>query len=95
MEIKRKCERKINKKKVTLVQKTLMSAKGRIKKSKHKSSRVEIERRRLITSHIEKEIREGRSRKIKNNIEKLRQDGGGVKEDTFWEFRKRMKGKRQ
>ena len=62
MEIKRKCERKISKKKVTLVQKTLMSAKGRIKKSKHKSSRVEIERRRLITSHIEKEIREGRSR---------------------------------
>ena len=33
-------------------------------------------------------------RQIKKTIENLRRTGGGVKEETFWEFRRKFTGRK-
>ena len=34
-----------------------------------------------------------RANNIRETIEKIRKNGGGVKEETFWEFRRKITGK--
>ena len=79
MEIKRKCQRKMNRQQTSRKQKILMSAKRRIKKSSSRSKQIEKERRRLLTRHVERDMHEKRSRRIKETIESLRMNGEGVK----------------
>ena len=95
MEIKRKCQRKMNRQQTSRKQKILMSAKRRIKKSSSRSKQIEKERRRLLTRHVERDMHEKPSRRIKETIESLRRNGGGVKEETFWEFRRKLTGKKE
>ena len=69
-----------------------MAAKRRIKKINIKASKIKEERKRMIIKHIDNEMKGKKVAKIKNNIENLRKNGGGVKEEMFWEFRRKMKG---
>ena len=47
-------------------------------------------RRQLVTKYIKKEYRQGQKRKIVSTIESLRRQGGGIKEETFWEFKRKL-----
>ena len=49
----------------------------------------------LINEHIRNEIHSKHAKRIQKNIEQLRRDGGGIKQESFWEFRKRIKGKKK
>ena len=93
MSIKTQCEQNPRTKQITRKQKILMRAKRKIKKSKDKAKPTEAKRRRLLTEHIEREIMNKRATKIRETIESIRKNGGGVKEDTFWEFRRRITGR--
>lgn len=95
MQIKRKCQIKPRKKYTTWRQRALVKAKKRIKGSEQKTNTVNIARRRLITEHIEREMHQTRADQIRNTIEQIRKNGGGVKEDTFWEFRRKITGKKE
>ena len=95
MDAKRKCQIRVKKKRIPNIQKTLMSAKSRIKKNKHKGNSIAVMRRQQITKYIEKEARIETSNRIKENIKRIRKNGGGVKEETFWEFRKKIRGKKK
>lgn len=74
-----------------------MKAKRRLKTIGREETSNEITktRRRLLTKHINEEHQKSRMEKIKNTIEQLRGNGGGMKEETFWEFRRKLKGKQE
>ena len=87
---------KINKKKETQGVRTLMKIKRRIKKLSKENNDIKLKKRqKLVTRHIYEEKQRKYSEKIKNTIESLRRNGGGMKEESFWEFRKKIQGKRQ
>ena len=94
--LKRQCQVKINKKKETQGVRTLMRIKRRIKKLSKENNDIKLKKRqKLVTRHIYEEKQRKYSEKIKNTIESLRRNGGGMKEESFWEFRKKIQGKRQ
>ena len=71
----------------------LMRARRKIKKLK--PTKVTKTRKKLIGIHITEERQQRYSRKIKKTVEELRRNGGGVKEESFWEFKRKLKGKQQ
>mgnify|MGYP001800575693 CR=1 FL=1 len=44
----------------------------------------------MLNRHIVRERQNKNANRIRQNIESLRRNGGGVKEESFWEFKKKM-----
>ena len=74
-----------------------MRIKRKLKKESKTDNRTKETkiRRKLITQHIYEEKHKRYAEKIKNTIESLRRNGGGMKEECFWEFRKKIQGRKQ
>ena len=51
-------------------------------------------RRKLVTKHIYEVEQEKYARKLTSTIENLRKNGGGMKEETFWEFKRKLERKK-
>ena len=90
--IKEECEVKINKKKKGKKVRQLMQIKRQLKKEKM-HDKTNLMRRKLINKHIIQEEQQRYSKKIKATIENLRGNGGGMKEETFWEFKRKLNPK--
>ena len=94
MDIKKKTEVMIKKKKHDQTVRKLMRVKRNIKKSNITTNRRN-QWLKLINKHIVNENQNRKAKKIRKNIEALRRNGGGVKEETFWEFKRRISGKKE
>ena len=96
IQLKKKSEKTVNKKKDSRPARKLISIKRRFKKEYNSTKEEDlINRRKLISRHIYDEQIRGQVSKIKRTIEIQRKNGGGMKEETFWEFRKRLIGKKE
>ena len=87
-----KIKTKIKKEKGKIVR-SLYRAKRKLKKGE--VNKKTILRRKLINKHIIEEKQQRYNRKIQKTLEELRKNGGGIKEESFWEFRRKLKGKQQ
>ena len=92
MEIKKKCQTKMKHKKEKTPIRQLMRIKRRLKKGDQENNKIRI---KMINKHIMNKKRNQYKEKIERTIEQLRRDGGGVKEQTFWEFKRRMEGRKE
>lgn len=96
LEIKNQCEVVIKKKKHSRTVRELIRIKRTLKIEYNKTKTEKLRKRKeLITKHIHEEKTTAYAKKVKNTIEALRRNGGGMKEETFWEFRKKFIGKKE
>ena len=90
----KKCKTKVKKKKEQCSRvRLLMRARQKVKKAK--STKMRRIRKKLLGMHIIEEKQQRFARKIKKTVEELRRNGGGMKEESFWEFKRKLKGKQQ
>lgn len=71
----------------TIKRKLKKEAKKENNKEKKKKYRT---REKKVKEWIWEEEQERHHRKLKKTIEELRKEGGGMKEETFWQFKKRI-----
>ena len=72
----------------------LLMRKKRILK-KMSFNRFTVTRRKLLNKHILEEKQRKYANKIRKVINESRRNGGGMKEESFWEFKRKLNGKRQ
>ena len=90
LRIKEKCMIKAQKKKTSKNIRRLMRVKRKLKKEG--GNNISDVRRKLINKHIYREKCQTYAKKVSRAIEQLRRNGGGVKEESFWEFKRTLKG---
>lgn len=90
LRIKEKCMIKAQKKQTSKNIRRLMRVKRKLKKER--GNKISDVRRKLINKHIYREKYQTYAKKVSRAIEQLRRDGGGVKEESFWEFKRKLKG---
>lgn len=73
--------------------KDLKKAKKKMKKEK--KIKINEVRKKLINGHKLREKQERYARKIQKAVEELRRNGGGMKEESFLEFKWKLKGKQR
>ena len=101
MKIKYTCEMaKGKKKQQTKETRTLRKIKRGLKierrtETNPKKIKEIVQRKKLITKYIVQEEEERHKRKIVRVIENLRKEGKGMKEDTFWEFKKKLEQRKE
>ena len=100
LEIKTECEIKVRTKTVTKQVRQLIKQKRKLKrlgKSENDETKRKIlkTRRKLLDEFIVDAQKKNYAKEITATIENLRKDGGGVKEATFWEFKKRLERKKE
>ena len=49
----------------------------------------------MTTKHTMEEEAERHTRKIRTTIDNLRKEGNGVREDTFWQFKRKLENRTQ
>ena len=92
LEIKKRCEIKIKSKKENRSIRQLMRIKRRDKWTTGELRNIRLI---LLNTHIQSNKQRGKIERIERTVEELRSAGGGMKEEAFWELRRRMKGKTQ
>ena len=92
-EIQEQCEVKKKKNKKNKNIRILLRVKRKIKKGvQNKINKV---RRNLINHHIREEQYTKYENKVKRAIEDLRRNGRGVKEESFWDFKRKLGGQKK
>ena len=100
MKEKMKCEKKERKKSNTKLMRKLITTKRKLKKDlsfivdKHEQNMIK-RRCKLISMHIVEENEKQYVKKIEATVESLRKEGGGVKETTFWEFKRKLERRKE
>ena len=72
----------------------LMRAKRKLRKS-GKQTEMEKTRMAQIKNHIQREQSQRYASKIVKTIEQLRKNGGGMQEESFWEFRRKISPRKE
>ena len=65
------------------------------KRNKKRTNEILKKREQMITKYILEEETDRHERKIRTTIENLRREGSGLKEDTFWQFKRKMENRPQ
>ena len=80
-EIKRKCERKVQKEKERKIIRRLMKVKRNLKKSKQR--KFSETRKKLLNEDSYKEKRQEYTKKVSRAVKQFRRNGGGFEADSF------------
>ena len=99
VQIKEECMTKITKKqtsKTRSLHKILKELKEKKKLTRTREEKEMISMRiKYMRVHIEEQIKKEKATKIAATVQKLRKQGGGVCETTFWEVKREIEGKRK
>ena len=95
IQIKLECEKKPRKKKTTKTIRKMMKLRRKLKKESKtmendETRKLLIKRSQLIREHIMEEEMKQYVKTIEGTIQSLRKKGGGVQEQSFWEFKRKL-----
>ena len=100
MEIKKDCEMKQRKRNCIKEVREMIKLKRKVKREQIKEENPEVKkilarRMKLLNEYIVEEEKQQYAKRIIATVENLRKTGGGIKETTFWEFKKKLHRKQE
>ena len=81
------------KKKKNKTTQRLMKVKRHLKRNK--TSALSKTKRKFLNKHFYEEKCQKYAKEITRAVEELRRDGGGLKEESFWEFKRKLNGSKK